>query len=76
MKLVLASLVLGFLSLPALADSGDSQPRFMKNFDAKIRALEDYTVTHIKPGQKPVRAAQTSGRDGLAVKLIPAKKKS
>jgi regulator of PEP synthase PpsR (kinase-PPPase family) len=72
-------LVLGFATATeAKADSGiqveaNAEVQFLKNYDAKIKALNNYTVTfddgsRVK-GQKPV-AHKAQSQDRLQVTLV------
>ena len=73
MKYVVVGLIVGCFSSQALA--GDMS--FLKNYDSKIKALNDYTVNYVEPGQKPVAKVDSSGgADTLRVRLVPTKKKS
>jgi hypothetical protein len=73
MKYVVVALILGSFCGSAFA----SDMSFLKNYDAKIKALNSYSVTYLEAGQKPAGKVDSSGgADTLRVKLIAAKKKS
>ncbi|MBX3020948.1 MAG: hypothetical protein KF799_04670 [Bdellovibrionales bacterium] len=57
--------------------SEETEVRFLKNFDAKIQALENYSAT-FDDGTVVRKAARRApaGRDSLQLKMLPAKKKS
>lgn len=67
--------------IPGLAFADDSlemtaetEVRFMKNFDAKIRSLENYSAVY-SDGTVLRKSNSVAAKDGLRVKLIPVRKK-
>ncbi|MGE0526952.1 MAG: hypothetical protein AB7G93_18160 [Bdellovibrionales bacterium] len=80
MRYVVAALVLGIYTVGPKAFG--EELRVFANFDAKIAALENYTIEFVEPGKAApskktrIRQGDDASVDGLKVRLIPAKKKS
>jgi len=71
MKTLLSLLVCGLFSVPVFADESHQDLHFMKNFDKRIQALENYSVTFVEPGKGRNHRAVEKSSDTLVVKLIP-----
>jgi hypothetical protein len=81
MKILGVILVLGCFWVPSAKADVEvvrkESMHFMDGYDARIAALENYTVTYREPREQAKRHPRSAkGADGLAVKLVPAKKKS
>lgn len=76
-NLISGFLFLGlFVSISAWAGSSDDLP-CMNNFDAKIKALDNYTVTFKEPGKSATKMTTAHNDDpaGIKIHLIHKKKK-
>lgn len=83
MKLLLACLAVlaGTWAPAAFADDtvdveADTEIRFLKNFDKKIKSLENYSAVYSDGTVFQKARGPASAADGLKVKLLAAKKKS
>ena len=73
-------LILGlFVCVPAMAaddqieESESTEVQFLKNFDQKIKALENYTVTYGDAHSRPTQVKRNVEATDFDIQLIPTK---